>query len=253
MSENIIFLRKVEQKKLHRRKTLLLLAAMLSVELIWIWESFHDVSGRWDNMEYYGMIYLIPQLIVIFFPLTFGIVASRLCDMEHRGSNFKLLCTVEKKSSIYEIKVLKGLEYCLILTLSQIIIILFMGKIYHYKQSIPVDNLVFLVLEIFVVSICTFLLQLLLSLFVENQLIPLVIGLVGSFSGLFTMYVPMLRPFTIWGYYVLLSPVGFWWDSETRDYGAVDAPCQWGKLFVFVILAVLMYEGGKIAFEKKEA
>lgn len=248
----MLYLSGIEQKKLHHRKLALLMASMLLIELLWIWYSFDDARERWAGMEYYGMLYLLPQLIVIFFPLTLGILASRLCDIEHRGNNFKLLCTVENKNSIYRTKFLKGLKYVLLLTVSQLVIMFLMGSLYHYAQSIPWDNMVFFATEIFVISICIFLLQLLLSLFIENQLIPLVVGLIGSFSGLFTMYVPVLRPFTIWGYYVLLSPVDFWWNSDTKEFGAVDAPCKWGTLAVFAGISALMYLSGRYLFEKKE-
>lgn len=250
---SIPFLYKIEKRKLRYRKNALLILTMLILELIWIWFCFDDAIERWTGMEYYAMIYMIPQMVVIFFPLTLAILASRLCDIEHRGNNFKLLCTMEEKKQIYEIKVLEGIKYILLLTASQTIFIFVMSKILGYVQTIPWDNIFFFTLEIFVISISVFLLQLIASLFIENQLIPLVIGLIGSFSGLFTMYVPMLRPFTIWGYYVLLSPVGFWWDEETRDYGVYDVPCQWVKLIIFVIIAIILYVIGKIIFEKKEA
>ncbi|MDD2979906.1 MAG: ABC transporter permease [Hespellia sp.] len=249
---NVLQFDRVERKKLKYRKTGLLIMAALFLELIWTVYSFSDASRIWQGTEYYAMIYMIPILNVIFFPLTLGILASRLCDMEHKGNNLKLLCTLEKRHEIYNTKVWEGMKYVFWMTLSQLLIVLGMGGVYHYVQPIPWGNLLFFLLEIFVVSVSIFLLQLLLSLFLENQMIPLVIGLLGSFSGLFTLYVPQIRRMTIWGYYVILAPVEYWWDKESGAYGVNGGTCNWLGILVFLGIGATLYLAGRILFEKKE-
>lgn len=58
---------------------------------------------------YLMLLYQLPMVNTIFFPVLGMVVASRLCDLEHKGDNLKLLCTLEEKGRLFDAKLLYGL------------------------------------------------------------------------------------------------------------------------------------------------
>ena len=62
---------------------------------------------------YLMYLYQLPMVNAIFFPLLGMVVASRLCDLEHKGDNLKLLCTLAEKGRIFDAKLLYGLSITL--------------------------------------------------------------------------------------------------------------------------------------------
>ena len=243
---------KIENHKLHHRHISLLIFSMLVIEMSWIVYNFRDATSNWIGMEYSAMMYVMPQMIIIFFPLTIAGIASRLCDIEHRGNNFKLLYTLEPKRFVYIVKILKGLQYILLLTLPQLAIILIYGKIKNYVQLLPLTETLFFSLEIFIISTCIFFMQLLLSMLFENQMIAFIIGLIGSFSGLFSLFVPQISSYTIWGYYSILAPVSFWWNQDTKEYHVISTDCNWTGLIIFACISIILLVIGKCVLERKE-
>ena len=93
----MIRLIKCEYKKTKRKH--LFLTAFAALVLMSVWAFYGDMSSDFIRRNGYSMfLYQFPLVNAIFFPLLCTVIASRLCDLEHKGSNFKLLCTMEDKT-----------------------------------------------------------------------------------------------------------------------------------------------------------
>ena len=97
----MIRLIKCEYKKTKRKH--LFLTAFAALVLMSVWAFYGDMSSDFIRRNGYSMfLYQFPLVNAIFFPLLCTVIASRLCDLEHKGSNFKLLCTMEDKGKLFD-------------------------------------------------------------------------------------------------------------------------------------------------------
>ena len=104
----MIRLIKCEYKKTKRKH--LFFTAFAALVLMSVWAFYGDMSSDFIRRNGYSMfLYQFPLVNAIFFPLLCTVIASRLCDLEHKGSNFKLLCTMEDKGKLFDAKLLYGL------------------------------------------------------------------------------------------------------------------------------------------------
>lgn len=77
---------KLEFYKCRRRKIVLVCAAVLTVELIWIGAFFtrQDPEDlKWDWML---LLYNLAMVDAIVLPISVATLASRSCELEHKGS-----------------------------------------------------------------------------------------------------------------------------------------------------------------------
>ncbi len=147
-------------------------------------------------------LYQFPILNSIMMPVMAAVVASRLCDIEHKGQTLKLLHTVMPAGRLFAAKFLCGAQYMLTAALLQIIAIVIAGLVVGFEGSPPLDKLLYYLLFTTAVNVTILLLQQVLSLLFRNQMIPLTVGIIGSFAGLFIMFFPQnLGRFLLWGYY----------------------------------------------------
>ena len=92
----------------------------------------------------------------------------------------------------------------------------------------------------------------------KNQAVTFFAGIIGTFFGVFSMFLPqlpLLRKLLIWGYYGVLQFVGlFGWEKETRYANAYFEVMGFDWIFFAVLLAVsvLMYIMGRKLFCGKE-
>ena len=98
----------LELYKLKRRKVFLTFVLILGVELLFVFSNYGN------NENFLGMISdpnapAWEDLIVgpatmngLFLPILAAVIASRICDMEHRGNTWKLLeCNNENRKAIW--------------------------------------------------------------------------------------------------------------------------------------------------------
>ena len=104
--------------------------------------------------------------------------------------------------------------------------ILFFGTVNHLGTIRPSIFFIYLITT-FAVSTVVLSIQQTLSLMSNNQLLPLGIGIGGSFLGLFSLFFPKpVARLVLWGYYANFSVVGMNWDPDTRiiDYYVLSFP-----------------------------
>lgn len=252
----MIELLKCEFKKTRRRYIFLTAIVITVIELFW---------GLYGNssdtvIEHGWMIFLyqFPMVNTIFLPLLSIIVASRLCDLEHKGSTLKQLCTLTQKGKLYDAKLLYGLAIISFATFITWLVPVIFGKIKGFSGDFPRNLYLLYFLFTLAPTVVIYIFQHSLSLLFKNQAIPFFIGVIGEFAGLFSMFLPQLpflRKSLLWGYYGALQFVGmFGWTKESRwDYVYFEVMhIDWAFFAVLVMVSVVIYLIGRKIFCERE-
>lgn len=242
-----------EFRKIHRRRVWVSVGAMILVQMLWaLWGTqrmdAHDLSQGWMYF-----LYQIPVLNSIMMPVITAVVASRLCDIEHKGQTLKLLNTLMPAKRLFHAKFLCGALYMLATVFLQLVIIVAAGKIAGFSRTPPQDKLFYYLLFTTVVNLTILSLQQILSLLFKNQMIPLTVGIIGSFAGLFIMFFPQsLGRFLLWGYYGVLILVGMDWNKATRIKDFYYLPVDWSGFITLILIFGVIYTIGCTLFVRKE-
>lgn len=243
----------VEFQKIRRRRVWAIVAALIFVQMLWsLWGvqrmDAHDLSQGWMYF-----LYQLPLLNSIMMPVIAAVVASRLCDIEHKGQTFKLLNTVMSARRLFAAKFICGALYMLATVLLQLIVIVAVGCAAGFEGNPPPDKLLYYLLFTTVINLTILLLQQVLSLLFKNQMIPLTVGIIGSFAGLFIMFFPQsLERFLLWGYYGVLMFVGMNWDRATRITDFYYVPVDWAGFIALIIMFYAIYIIGSALFVREE-
>lgn len=246
---------KTEWMKVRYRKIGLIVLAFLGMIILWVaWSlSGNDMEQLQDGYE---LIFLnVPLIDTILLPTMIAMLGSRLCDAEVKGDTLKLLCTLEKRSRLFDMKLLTGASYLAVFVLLQAAQIFLTGRLYGFAGTAKPVWYVYFVLQVYTVSILILLLQVVLSFFFENQILPLAAGLLGSFVGLFSWFFPSGHPLKylfLWAYYSELCFVRQDWDEITRISTFYDVPFPFPVWCLTLALLLAGYLAGKWLFLRKE-
>lgn len=245
---------KTEWMKVRYRKIGLLIAAFLGLIVLWVIWALSDAPAEqiWDG---YRMMFLqISLMDTILLPTMIAMLTSRLCDAEVKGDTLKLLCTMEKKGRLFDMKLLMGAVYLAAFVVAEVCMILAAGVLYGYGRPLESVHILYFVTGIYLVSLAVLLLQQVLSFFFENQILPLAAGLFGSFVGLFCWFFPgsPVRKCFLWGFYSLFCFINYDWDETTRIVTYYNVSFDTGSLMLLLVILVLGYGFGKMMFLRKE-
>lgn len=213
MTGKIMFL--MEMEKLRRRWIPALFFLTFGIIALWLGWCLREVDpSRFNDITALVFINLL-LMNTIFCPVLQAVAASRMCDMEQLGNTYKWLCTIQRPEHIYQGKVMAGSFFTGLFCLSQTF--LFGMALYFIQGKLP-DHMALLFLNLFLPSLCIFILQLNLSLRFTNQLTPLFFSIGGTFAGLFSWYLSQwpLRYLIPWGYYAALCSTGYTYDQVMR-------------------------------------
>ena len=239
--------------KCRRRKIVLVCAAVLAVELMWMLTFFtrqDEEDMKWGWML---LLYNLSMVDSIVLPLSVATLASRSCELEHRGSTWKLLETMATPGGLYGAKL--GWGALVLAALLSIRTGLFtgLGLAVGFPGPVPWGRLGLFTLVSWAVSMMAYALQQGLSLRFANQAAALVCGIAGNFLGILSMlFPPALTRCVPWGYYGLLALVGMNWDEMTR---VTSFYWRWPQLTDIVLLLVwgtAFLLLGRAMFLKKE-
>ena len=170
----------LELYKLKRRKVFLTFALILGVELLFVFSNYGN------NENFLGMISdpnapAWEDLIVgpatmngLFLPILAAVIASRICDMEHRGNTWKLLeCNNENRKAIWFCKFTVVAVLMLAAILIQALVIVAYGNAVGIVEPLPVKTLWEFVLGTAMVTFVVVTIQVFFSLVFANQLVPM--------------------------------------------------------------------------------
>lgn len=244
---------RLEFYKCRRRKIVLVCAAVLAVELIWMGVFLTRQDA--ENLQQGWMLLLYNLTIVdaIVLPLSVATLASRNCELEHKGNTWKLLETMVPAGRLYKAKLCWGALILAMLLLIRAGLFLVVGVYNRFPGPIPWMQMGLFTFVSWAVSMMVYALQQGLSLWFVNQAAALVCGILGSFLGILSMLFPAwLKRCVPWGYYGLLSFVGMDWDPAT---GATRFYWLWPQAVdtaLLVVWAALFLAAGRMLFVKKE-
>jgi len=243
----------MEFLKTRRRKLWLVVAVMIAVQLLWCTWSISNWDARDLTQGWMFFLYQFPMLNCIIMPVIAAVVASRLSDVEHKGQIFKLLETIMPSKRIFDAKFICGGMYMIGAAMGQISLMVIFGIAMKFTGPVPWFALGSYLFFTVVISLTIYLLQQVLSMLFINQMIPMTIGLIGSFIGLFSMFFPQgIQKVVLWGYYGVLMLVGMNWDQNTRIVDFYWTSIDWSGFGVLLVFFVLIYGIGRILFVKKE-
>lgn len=246
---------KTEWIKVRYRKIGLMILAFLGLIVLWItWILSRSHAEQLEDG--YQMLFMnLPMIDTILMPAMIAMLGSRLCDAEVKGDTLKLLCTMEKKGRLFDMKFLTGALYLAVFVFAQAVQIFLTGRLYGFRGTANPVWYVYFVLQVYTVSALILLLQVVLSFFFENQILPLAAGLFGSFVGLFSWFFPNGHPLKflfLWAYYSELCFVGQNWDEATRISTFYDMPFPFPVWGMMLALLSAGYLAGRQLFLRKE-
>lgn len=244
---------KVERQKLRRRHVLLVPLGFLAFQCIYsLWLLQKADPAELAN-GYMMSVFQLTFLNEILVPIMTAVIASRICDMEIKGDTLKILYTLQKRSSFYYCKYITGLFYLLIFIVLQCLMILFFGQLYHFGAEPQLHLFIRHFASTFLVSAALLGFQQILSLLSANQILPLVVGIAGSFLGLFSMFFPPhIARLVLWGYYSLLCPIESYWDEAARISYYFENPFPTALFLGVLLLSICIFLAGRTIITKKE-
>lgn len=243
----------VEFKKARHQKTIFIPLCFLAVLFLMSAFSYRDASDLEKAQGYASMFYQLPLYNCILMPIMLAILSSRLCDMEIKGQTLKLLYTLQEKKSFYDWKYLHEAFYLLIFACGEGLLFPLCKKLFGFTQSISAGLIFRHVAITFVVGAVVLTLQHVLSLRSQNQILPLIMGLFGSFLGLFSLFFPAaFARLVLWGYFGAFPIYGMEYDAVARLCTYYEVPFSTGLFVAFTLFGVAFYFICRHLFLKKE-
>lgn len=244
----------LEFYKIKRRKVWLTMFALLFVQLLWGLWAFRNPKDWELKSGWLSLLYFLSLLDGIMVPTMMSVLASRLADIEHKGNTYKQLETLRSAGSLYHAKAACGCIIIAVLFAVQFAFFILLGYHLGYEGNPDVKYYLLSYLLSLASNLSLFLLQLALSMFFANQMIPLVTGLGGSMAALLLMFVSRYS-FLPWGGNLSAALVVSDWDQTTRIstyYYRAFSPAETAAVVCIFIWIVIFYIAGRIVFTRRE-
>lgn len=242
----------MEIRKARRRFDLPVAVLIGGVVLAWASQSGpRTVDGLASG--YSALFYAIPLMNAIVMPVGMAVLASRIWDVETKDNGRRLLFTLQSRFSLYAGKLLLGLLEILLVCAVEFAGLLAIATGKGFTEALDWTRFLWTFSCTFLVNGMLYALTLLGSIRFDNPAAVTAAGMIGSLSGIFSAFLPETVSFLIpWGYYVPLSSVRMFWDSDTRMVWYEPAPYRCWLLCVTVLLTALFLVMGWRALRDKE-
>lgn len=249
--KTLLYLR-LEFAKARRQGLWLVLCVLCLFEHVYFSFSMERNTDRLSQ-GWLLLLYNLPLLNSIILPVFYAVLASKLIDCEHKENTWKLLETIQSKTSLFIAKALIGLCYILLFSCMQLISVFVIGTLYGFEGSPDLWACALYFAQTILISFVLYLIQLLLSFAFCNQAFSLCVGLAGGMIGLFIMLLPRSFFYEIipWGLFGANMFVGMNWDPVTRDMDFYyTTPMDGAFLWVFLWIGFLLLTGW-LLFQKR--
>jgi len=177
-------------------------------------------------------------------PLVLAVLASRQVDVEHRGSGWLLAATAGVTGG--QLCRAKLVTLAIVVTAATVAASAAMaglGLLVGVTAPVPLGRWLGFTAAVVTVNLVVLAVQVLLSAHVENQLVGIGVGLLGTILALFGASVPTwLTHLTPWGYYSLSRPAAYHGHdlvAVSPWYGSIAALAVVAAVGVVVITARL--------------
>lgn len=239
--------------KTRRKKLPVLILSLTLTELLWGLWAFSNSSNQELAQGWKCIVYQFTILNCIILPVSIAVLASRICSIEHPGNALRLIKSLMPSSKIFDIKFLYSSLYIMLILIIQISFMIILGNLKHFEDAFSMRIFVYYFIFNMLVSLTILALQQTLSLIFENQIISVSVGLLGSFLGLFSLFLSNgLNKLIIWAYYGILLLVHMDWTPADRSVIYYYAPLDWQNIFLLLFIFLVTYSGGKALFIRKD-
>jgi hypothetical protein len=169
--------------------------------------TFADPAGRSWEALLGGMSLAVPLAS----PLLLAVLASRQVDIEHQGNGWLLSQTSGvTPGGLCRIKFLAVGIVVAVGTLLESVLLLGAGLLLGVPDPVPAGLWTGYTASILVANLVVLALHILLSARIDNQLVGLGIGVLGTIVAVFATALPTaLAHVTPWGYYALVAAAGY--------------------------------------------
>lgn len=244
---------RLEFKKMRHKHALLLTLLFLGFILLWQFWMLADQKPELRAQGNHSLLYQLPMLNVIILPIYAAVLATRLCDIEHRADSFKQLFVLQRPAVVFAAKLVYLALYNLVLTGLEAAAVTVLGRIYHFTDEISAGQLAVLLLTQWGVTTFISLLLQVIALYFANQFVPFAAGLVFAFLGLLSMFFPpVVMRLVPSAYYGLLATVWQQYTEATRTIVYYERPFSFLDAGILLAVFVALYLLGRHAFCRKE-
>lgn len=249
----MIALWKAEYQKTRRRYLMLFVLGMSAVVMAWALSGKINEDGI--RKGWYMLLYQMPVTNTLMLPVMAMLLSFRLGDLEHKNGMLKQLCCVVDKGKLFDAKLLYGLGLMFAGIALQWCAVIADGFFRHHFGGVFLWK-EYLLLLLFTIApaAAIYVLQHTLAMCFTKPAAPYVVGIVGEFAGVMSLFLPY-RWFsqTIpWGYFGALMIVGMEYDKETRISTYFYREINWRGFAAIITITIVIYVTGRIAFCKKE-
>lgn len=239
--------------KIRRKSIGTMMLLVLFVEMMWAFMSIsRSIARNPDHAGWETVLYIISSMNGLFMPIITAIVVSRICDMEHKGSTWKMLVATDvSRSRLYAAKFICANALLLGITVVQVVLMIVFGLVQELPGGPPVEWLLRFAGATLLTTLAVTALQQWISLAIHNQAFALCLGMLGGFIGMTAGLFPAaVRCLIIWSYYMDLSPVAYRYAESSGDYFV--QPAAFGLAAAAVAIAVLLYNAGRFHVTRQE-
>lgn len=168
---------------------------------------FADPAGRSWKALLAGMSLAVPLVS----PLLLAVLASRQVDIEHQGNGWLLSQTSGlTPGGLCRAKVAAIGSIVAVATILESALVIGAGALLGVPAPVPVGLWLGYTASILVVNLVLLGLHILLSARIDNQLVPLGVGVLGTMVAVFATGLPAgLAHVTPWGYYALVTAADY--------------------------------------------
>ena len=131
----------LEYFKIRRKKIWVMILLFLIVEMLWAFMSIsRSIASNPDHAIWESVIFNVSSMNGLFMPIISAIVVSRICDMEHKGSTWKMLiATNVSRSHLYVAKYICANSLLLFGIFAQTVLMIMFGLINDFPGSPPIE------------------------------------------------------------------------------------------------------------------
>jgi lantibiotic transport system permease protein len=239
--------------KTRRRHVWLIVVALIAVQCLWSMWGASRMNAQHLISGWLYFLYQFPLLDSILMPVLIAVLASRLCDVEHKGQTLRLLESLMPAGRLFDAKFMCGAVVLVVVGFAQVILIFIIGRLFHFPLDVPIPGFGLYLLFTTCVNLALLGLQQTLSFQFPNQVVAFSVGILGAFFGLFSLFFPpFLQKFLPWGYYGVLMTVGMNWDPAARTTDFYWTPVNWMGWLLILLQAIVIYMIGRNLFVHKE-
>ncbi len=226
---------------------------MLAAQMAWGLWSYIDMDARALSQGWADMLYTFPLLNAMMTPVVAAVMASRIADIEHKGQTLKLLYTVQRTGTLFDAKFICAAAYMTAFVALQFATMVAFGMLRGFVGAPPWQHLLEYGIGTWGVTLTIMLMQLVLSMLIPNQMIGMIIGLIGALLGLFSMFLPpIFQKMFIWAYYAVLYNTAMDWNEATQIATYYYVDFDWSGLVLLAVFFAVIYCAGRFLFRKKE-